>query len=1088
MKKFYLISTVVASLLFGAQTDTNIQMISDINITQQAPALEEAIIIFKPGINMGSMISKMGGLLSSFTHHEFKLINGMHIKVKGTSFETIKNILLTLPFIKDSIESIEPNYAFKPMATSNDSYYSNLWTIENTGQEVNGKSGTNDADMDVKEAWDITTGSKDVVVAVLDTGIDYTHNDLADNMWNGSTKHGVDFAGDDDGNNDDDPMPEEPYNENGHYHGTHVAGIIGAIGNNNNGVSGVAQKVQIMAVKIFRPNGYGYASDILEGLDYVSDQVDAGVNVVAINASYGGGGKSGDSMEKAIIELGKKGVVFCAAAGNDGKDIDSDPVYPASYNADNIITIAASDQDDNLASFSNYGANSVDVAAPGTNILNTYPENKYVYLQGTSMATPNVTGTVALLSSVDPDSSVESKINAIKSGVDVKSTLDGKVSTSGRVNTFTAVKSLDSSSTNHNPVANTDSSIAEYETKIIIDVLANDSDTDGDTLTIKSITQPKNGSVEIIDGKIEYTPNSGFSGDDIFNYTITDGNGANDSANVTVTVNEKPNTPPEAKSQNITINEDSKKEIELTGKDIDNDNLTFKVTREPSNGALTGTAPNLTYTPNKNYSGKDSFAFVANDGTVDSKSAVVNIVINSTNDAPLAKDDSVKTDEDKEITIDVLANDSDNDGDSLTIKSVTNATNGKVEIKDGKIIYTPNSNFNGKDSFTYTIEDSSATQSSATVNIVIDSINDAPLAKNDNVNTKYETKVTINVLENDRDIDGDNLTIKSVTEAKNGNVEIKDGKIEYTPNSGFSGNDLFNYQIKDSNGANSTGTVNIIVESKPNTPPVANEDSVKTDEDKEITIDVLSNDSDNDGDSLTIKSVTEPKNGTTKIYNGQVEYIPNSNYNGDDSFTYTIEDSSKATATAKVNIVIKAINDAPLANDDSAQTDINKTVTVDVINNDSDIDGDSLIIESISTPTYGDVVINNGKVDYTPHKDFSGKDSFTYKISDGELDSEATVNIEVKKANNIELPIIKIDPIENIFKMFTKTGELILKDNGLYSFNNDNGDIELDKENNTALFRHNTIPTPIEAIKLDDFKIDASKLELKFKMNSNIRF
>ena len=539
MNKKVFLSIVAATML--ATTGANASDIVNIKSTttvqsQQAFAKNEAIISFKKGTNIQSAIKTLQKVLGKFTYHEYSIVNAMHIKVPGKSFEKIKKLLEVLPFIKN-VEKNYANQAFK----SNDSYYSKLWAIENNGQDVNGKSGTKDADMDVDEAWKLEKGEHNVVVAVLDTGVDYTHNDLADNMWSGNANHGYDFAGDDDGNNDNNPMPDEPYDKKGHYHGTHVAGTIGAVGDNNLGVTGVVQNVQIMAVKVFRPKGYAYNSDILEGMDYVSQQIDNGVNIVAINASYGGGGGSnGDTMDQAIQKLGDKGVVFCAAAGNDGKNIDNHPSYPASYDATNIITVAASDQNDELASFSNYGKKTVEVAAPGTNILSTFPGNKYAYLQGTSMATPQVVGTVALLASLKPDSSVSDRIKAIVHSVDKKGSLTDKVSSKGRVNVNKAAITLDGGEIpNTPPVANDDSAETKYETKVTIDVLSNDSDADGDNLTIQAVSTPSHGNASIENGKVEYTPASGFSGTDSFTYTINDGNGATASATVTVTVKEK---------------------------------------------------------------------------------------------------------------------------------------------------------------------------------------------------------------------------------------------------------------------------------------------------------------------------------------------------------------------------------------------------------------------------------------------------------------------------------------------------------------------------------------------------------------------
>jgi len=830
MGKKFLLSSILAALLLDASyaidsSNTAESFISkpnpiENNITNKMFAESEIIITFKDDTNMSAVDSKLPSLFSSFTKHDYGIIKAIHLKVPSMAYDTIKEKIETE--FNSSIKTIEPNYAFTYNEASNDSYYDKLWAIENTGQEVNDESGDNDADMDVKEAWDISKGDNDIVVAVLDTGVDYTHNDLADNMWRGNANHGYDFAGDDDGNNDDNPMPDSPYDEDGHYHGTHVAGTIGAVGNNDNGISGVVQDVQIMAIKVFRPNGYGYSSDILEGLDYISDQIDNGVKVVAINASYGGGGGSnGDSMDQAIQKLGDKGVVFCAAAGNDGKNIDDDPVYPASYSATNIITVAASDQYDKLASFSNYGKDTVEVTAPGTNILSTYPDNQYAYLQGTSMATPNVTGVVALLSSVNSNSSVNDLINAIKDNVDTKDDLSSYVSTEGRVNAYKAANSLNSSSNNSDPVANDDSATTDEDKYVLIDVLSNDSDQDGDTLSIVSVEQPSNGTAEISDNKIKYTPNSNFNGSDNFNYTISDDSNAQ-------------------------------------------------------------------------------------------SSATVDVKVESVNDAPIAKEDDVTTKEDTKVIIDALSNDSDVDNDELTIKSVESAQHGDVKIVDNKIEYTPNSNYTGSDTFKYTITDNNGADSTADVNVNIEGENDAPVAKDDSVDTNINTTVTIDVLENDSDTDGDTITIKSVTQPQNGETTIDNGKVKYTPNDNYTGSDTFSYTIKDENGAEDSAIVTVTVNEEENSAPVAKDDGtyyIPKNTTKEL--DVLSNDSDADGDSLIIKSVTAPSHGTATITeSGLIEYTPNKDYSGSDVFTYIVSDKKNGEDEAKVTIMVQDETDS----------------------------------------------------------------------------------------------------------------------------------------------------------------------------------
>jgi len=245
------------------------------------------------------------------------------------------------------VEYAEPNYKVKITAIPDDYYFEDLWAFNNHGQLVNGVSGTNDADIDAVEAWDIIKNS-DVTVAVIDTGVDSNHPDIRLNLV-----EGYDFIDND----------KDPDDLNGH--GTHVAGIIGAIGNNNIGVTGVCWNIKIMPIKVLDENGEGYISDIIKAIEFAKSK-----NVLIINMSF-----SGTDYSKAFYDEIKAHpeMLFVVAAGNSSANIDSEPEYPAGFDLNNIISVAASDQNDQLASFSNYGTSSVDVAAPGVNILSTIP-------------------------------------------------------------------------------------------------------------------------------------------------------------------------------------------------------------------------------------------------------------------------------------------------------------------------------------------------------------------------------------------------------------------------------------------------------------------------------------------------------------------------------------------------------------------------------------------------------------------------------------------------------------------------------------------------------------------------------------------
>ena len=288
------------------------------------------------------------------------------------------------------VEAASLNYARRICAPAlpDDPDFGELWGLHNTGQSVSGVAGTPDADIDAPEAWEITAGSPDVVVAVIDTGVDYLHPDLAANMWvnpgetpgngldddgNGYVDdvHGFDFAGDIWGRNDSDPMDDDG-------HGTHIAGTIAAVSGNGIGVAGLAWNARIMALKNARPPlGFLMDADSIEAIAYATlMKRDYGINVVAINASWGGFGGN-DIMREVIRAAGNAGIVFCAAAGNESNNNDGyQRLEPASTDLPNIIAVAASDAFDEMPDFSNFGFGSVDLAAPGMNIRSTIPRGE----------------------------------------------------------------------------------------------------------------------------------------------------------------------------------------------------------------------------------------------------------------------------------------------------------------------------------------------------------------------------------------------------------------------------------------------------------------------------------------------------------------------------------------------------------------------------------------------------------------------------------------------------------------------------------------------------------------------------------------
>ena len=344
------------------------------------------------------------------------------------------------------VEYAEPNYEIKleevggPLVPvlPHDPQFSDQWALSNSGQR-GGKEG---ADISATTAWATTTGSDKVVVAVLDSGVDYTHEDLAENMWT-RPETMAPYEDNELGTIDDlngynaIDSASDPMDENGH--GTHCAGIIGAEGENNLGIAGVNWKVQIMPLKFMNAGGFGTTKDAIEAINYVIARKKDGVNVRIISASWGSTQRS-RALEDVIRKAYENDILFVAAAGNASVDNDRSPHFPSSYNVPNVVSVAALDRHDALASFSNWGVKSVAIAAPGVDILSTWLGNEYEEKSGTSMATPVVSGVAALVVGENPRISVDDLKKKLLASTDPIVALKGKTATGGRINAAKALE------------------------------------------------------------------------------------------------------------------------------------------------------------------------------------------------------------------------------------------------------------------------------------------------------------------------------------------------------------------------------------------------------------------------------------------------------------------------------------------------------------------------------------------------------------------------------------------------------------------------------------------------------------------------
>lgn len=428
MKQKNIVAIAVATALMSGSALANIN----------SGAEDAVLVMFKPGVSKQervNLIKQNGASLRQLDAQgrDMKMrfvADGRIVKVKVPKGVDRDHLIKKLS-ANPAVAVAEPDFPLKALATPNDPSFAELWGLHNTGQA----GGTAGADIKAVDAWDISTGSHDVIIGVIDTGMDYNHPDLIDNRWvNPGTLPGSTY-GYSALNPELDPMDSDS-------HGTHVAGTIGASGNNGTGVVGVNWNVTLLPCQFLGPSG-GSTAGAIECINYFTDlKLNHGVDIKATNNSWGGGGYS-ETLRAAIQSGGDAGILFIAASGNDGGNADSAPMYPAAYDLDVIVSVASTDRNDNMSGFSNYGATSVDLAAPGSAILSTVPGASYATYSGTSMASPHVAGAAALLWSVNPDiTALEMKAILMDSG-DALPALEGKTVSGKRINLVNAMVEAD---------------------------------------------------------------------------------------------------------------------------------------------------------------------------------------------------------------------------------------------------------------------------------------------------------------------------------------------------------------------------------------------------------------------------------------------------------------------------------------------------------------------------------------------------------------------------------------------------------------------------------------------------------------------
>ncbi|MFQ5824223.1 MAG: S8 family peptidase [bacterium] len=411
-------------------SETSSEVIAKAQAQKQAKVAQfkpaEVLIKFKDTVATASInqILSNVGLSIHKSYEEIGVIR-CSINIEKTVLKTVEQCNAD-----SRVVFAEPNYIYHTFVIPDDPRFSSLFGLDN---------------IDAPEAWDIQTGSKSIIVGVIDTGADHGHEDLQANIWKNPGESGDskennnvdddgnglvdDFQGWDFINNDNNPFDDND-------HGTHVSGTIGAVGNNSKGVVGVNWNVSIMPLKFLGADGSGTSADAIEAILYATN-----MGAKVLSNSWGGGGFS-RALEDAIKFANQNGVIFVAAAGNESNNNDSFPTYPANYEIENVISVAASTKKDNLAGFSNWGKKTVDLAAPGADILSTFPRDRYGQLSGTSMATPHVSGAAALVWAQYPSLSMNQVKIRILGSVDIISKLANDVATGGRLNVNQALSTI----------------------------------------------------------------------------------------------------------------------------------------------------------------------------------------------------------------------------------------------------------------------------------------------------------------------------------------------------------------------------------------------------------------------------------------------------------------------------------------------------------------------------------------------------------------------------------------------------------------------------------------------------------------------
>lgn len=788
-------------------------------------------------------------------------------------------------------------------------------------------------------------------VCMIDTGIDSSHPALLTPVaWK-------DFVN----------GKPNPYDDHGH--GTHTSGIVAS---QNSTYKGVAPGSSLMVAKVCNSTGSCATSDIIAAIEWCSKGPDGsygtGDEADVISMSLGGGAYKGKCDSEPTAQASNnavdKGVVVVAASGNDGYlNAISAPACGSK-----VIAVGAVDKSDGRTTFSNEGSE-LDLVAPGVSIVSTQAGGGFVQMTGTSMSTPHVSATCALLLQTDSSltpAQVRTKLR--DTAKDLGNPGFDTIYGYGRVDAYAAYQAVAAP-----PTSATLTVVDGYDQK-----MAKTLKQEGKTYVVQTSDNQR--------WETEFGYYTSYEFKDI-------------------------SLPAGATISSVVIYVEHYEEEKFTkgklewkiGTGWPNNPVVWAQTNPPvREGEWNETTDSwdvssFVNTPEKLNSME--LQIKNNDNVAERKTLVDHIYAEvswTTNQPPVANPQSVTTSEDTSIVI--ILSGSDPDGDSITFNQPTNPSHGKLDLDpsfstNGKLTYAPDLNFNGQDSFTFTVNDGKVDSASATVSITVTAVNDPPVANPQSVTTKVNKPVSITLTGSD--VDGDPLTFSIVQGPTHGSLSGDPPNVTYTPKPGFTGSDSFTFKVYDGKVYSNPAEVKITI--NPNRPPVADPQSVTTAEDTSVNITLTG--SDPDGDPLTYHIVANPPHGNLSGTPPNVTYTPDANYNGQDGFTFKVYDGELYSDPAKVSITVTAINDPPVADNQSVtlDEDTSKNITLTA----SDVDGDPLTYHIVANPSYGSLSGIAPNLTYKPDPNYNGPDSFTFKANDGKVDSNiATVSITVNPVND----------------------------------------------------------------------------------------